>query len=106
MDLEIKENKKRNFRGSISNYNLDSDYYLCYLHTKEEEKFNLKQRMDNNNHLKKKSNEIEFYRIPTVKNVLNLLDNIHRNILHQGENYLIKSKNLKFIINEYRYKKY
>ena len=93
LDPIIKENKKRNFRASLSNYELDSDYYLCYLHTKSEMKTDLKIRRDNNNHLKKTKNETELYRIPTVNNILNLLYNIHKSILHQGENKMINKIN-------------
>ena len=42
------------------------------------------------------SHEIEYYRIPKFKNILHLIDSIHSNILHQGENKIFeKIKELK-----------
>ena len=63
------------------------------MHKKEEKKSDLNIRRNNNNHLKKKQNETEYYRIPTVNNVLKLLDDIHRSICHQGENKMIDKIN-------------
>ena len=40
-DINIKENKKRVFRNSLSNYELDGNYYLFYKHTKNDAKENL-----------------------------------------------------------------
>ena len=93
LDPTIKENKKRNFRSSLINYELDTDFYLCYLHTKTESRDELRERRDNNNHLKKNINEFELYRIPTVSNIIKLLYNIHCSILHQGENKMMNKIN-------------
>lgn len=88
----IEENKKRNFRSSLFNYDLDSDFYLCFLHTKSESKNELKQRRANNNHLKKKI-ETELYRIPTASDIIKLLYNIHSSISHQRVNKMLNKIN-------------
>ena len=53
-NYNILENKKRAFRASCANYKLDENFYLCYLHTKEEKKVEIKDRRKDNYHLKKK----------------------------------------------------
>ena len=49
-DMDVVINKKRQFQSSFLNYILDKDYYLCYLHIKEDKKFDLKKRKHNNFH--------------------------------------------------------
>ena len=83
-DYILKENKKRYFRNSIINYSLNSDYKLCFLHTKKEKKEQINSRRSNNRHKKKYQDEIELYTIPTVKNVIQVLEKIHASIMHQG----------------------
>ena len=41
-NLSIIENKKINFRSSLPNYSSDEDYYLCFMHDKENIKILLK----------------------------------------------------------------
>lgn len=73
-DITIIENKKRNFRSSIINYILNSEYQLCFLHIKKEQKINLNNRRSNNRHKKKLLEEVDLYTIPTVNNVIELLE--------------------------------
>ena len=87
----IKENKKRYFRSSCINYELDEEYYLCFKKIKNSEKQNLLIRRGNNRHIKKRNEEYDLFRIPTVKNIIGLLEQIHRSIFHLGKkNFLIK----------------
>ena len=51
--LYIKENKKRKFRFSCSNYILDNDYHLCFTKLKKEIKNKNKKTSDTNRHRKK-----------------------------------------------------
>ena len=80
--MDILNNKKRQFRDSLLNYTLDKDYYLCFLHFKEDKKFDLKKRRHNNFHIKKNENECEILRIPTVNNIINLIEVIHKATLY------------------------
>ena len=84
--------KKRLFRNSISSYSLDYNYYLCFNKTKEEFKNALNSRRKNNRHIKKNkiNQEYEQFIIPTVKNVINLIEKIHYSILHNGKNKMFK----------------
>ena len=76
------------FRQSCNNYILEKDYHLYFLKTKSDKKEELKDKRKNNRHLKKAISDCEFFRIPNEVNVINLLDNIHSIILHQGTNKL------------------
>ena len=81
--------KKRLFRSSISNYALDSDFHLCFLHMNKEKTVELKERRGDNYHLKK-INEYILYRIPTVNNVIKTIEDIHKAIMHQGRQKIFK----------------
>lgn len=50
--------------------------------TKYSEKHNLLNRRGNNRHIKKINEEYDLFRIPTVKNIIGLLEDIHRSIFH------------------------
>ena len=95
-DNNIKKNKKRIFRNSISNYELDDNYYLCYKHTNNDSKETLSERRGNNRHIRKIEGEYELYKIPTVKNVIKIIDDIHTSLIHLGKNKILdKIKELK-----------
>ena len=51
----IKDNKKRYFRSSVLNYELNEDYYLCFKKTK------LLNRRGNNHHIKKINEEYDYF---------------------------------------------
>ena len=51
------------------------------------------ERRKDNRHNKKDISESELFRIPTVSNVIKLIENIHKAILHFGKNKAIQKIN-------------
>ena len=49
--LEL-ENKKRNFRNSLNNYDLDENYNLCFKHIKKDKIEDLHTRRNSNRPIK------------------------------------------------------
>ena len=74
LNNNISENKKRYFLNLVLNYGLDKEYYLCFKHFKDENKLDLRNWRNDNSHLKKLVNEYELFRIPTVNNVIDLIE--------------------------------
>ena len=84
IDLELEDSKlnckKRNFRRSCNNYEINNDLLLCFKYKVHYEK--------GNNHLidrhkMKKEDEYELRIIPTVNNIIALLEKLYIEINHQ-----------------------
>ena len=87
--INIKKNKKHMFRNSCSNYELDDDYFLSLKNILKNDKPKNKDSLKTNYHKLKDKINYELYRITTVNNCLNLLENIHKLVLHKGRDKLI-----------------
>ena len=80
-DDNKKTTKKRLFRRSCNNYDLNSDFLLRFKYKNKYEKGKSKTI---DRHKLKKTEEYELRLIPTVNNVIGLLDNLHKEVNHQA----------------------
>ena len=79
---------------------MDEDYYLCFKKTKYAEKHDFLNKIGNNRHTKKTNEEYDLFHIPTVKNIIGLLEDIYRSIFHLGKiKFLDKLTELKIYYN-------
>ena len=85
LDENIRNNKKRLFRTSCINYDINNDLVLCFKYKLNFNNKNIDEKSKSSNrHKKKLKDEYELRKIPNVKNVISLLEELHKEINHQG----------------------